>query len=86
MFQKASSVFHVELNRTPLEERDSVVEEFSLATAGLESSPIAHYINASIRMQYVDTCIMLQDLSRATEIVNSQVAFGNFATGLTLAT
>ncbi|KAI0134494.1 CHAT domain-containing protein [Xylariales sp. AK1849] len=79
MFTEANALFRVELNRTPPEDREPLVEEFLLAIAGLESHRGGDYIEASVRLQWANTCVMLQNLPRAVqEITKSETAFNGF--------
>lgn len=79
MFNEAHALFRVELNRTPPEDRESVVNEFLSTTAVVTSEGGGDYIQASVRLQWANTCVMLQNLPRAEEeLTRSEVAFNRF--------
>ncbi|KAH8892518.1 hypothetical protein GQ53DRAFT_861857 [Thozetella sp. PMI_491] len=80
MFHEAAAVFRVELNRTALEQREPVVEEFLLAIeTGFPSSNGKDFVEATVRLQRVDTYIELQDITHAVEeISRSEAAFNRY--------
>jgi hypothetical protein len=76
MFNEASALFRVELNRTPPEDRKLVVNEFLSTIAGFSSKGGGDYMEAFIRLQWANTCAMLQNLLLAEEeLTMSEIAF-----------
>lgn len=69
----------MELNRTPLEHREGVIREILAAVAEIPSSAGRHFIEASIRLQWGTTCVLLQALQRAEEeMTKSEEAFNTY--------
>ncbi|OBT46348.1 hypothetical protein VE00_02777 [Pseudogymnoascus sp. WSF 3629] len=76
MFYEANAVFRVELNRTPLGDRERVVEEFLSAVVEIPTSHGREFIEASVRLQWGTTYVLLQALPRAVEeMARSEAAF-----------
>lgn len=79
MFYEANSLFRVELNRTPLEHREDVIREFLAAIAEIPSSAGRQFIEASVRLQWGTTYVLLRALSRAEEeMTRSEEAFNTY--------
>ncbi|KAF4956681.1 hypothetical protein FGADI_3670 [Fusarium gaditjirri] len=79
MFNEANALFRVELNRTPPEEREPVVNDFMRAVESIPSSRGRDYIEAVVRLQWATTHIQLQaSESAAEEFDKSAAAFQRF--------
>lgn len=64
---EANALFRIELNRTPLDDRERVIREFLAAIATNTSSAEGLFVEASVRLQWGATCVLLQALQRAEE-------------------
>ncbi|KAI1017296.1 hypothetical protein LB505_001904 [Fusarium chuoi] len=79
MFSEANALFRAELNRTPPEDRGSVVTEFLEAVASISPSRGRDYIDAVVRLQWATTHIQLQAPESAVEeFEKSEAAFQRF--------
>ncbi|KAK8064412.1 CHAT domain-containing protein [Apiospora phragmitis] len=79
MMKEANAVFRVELNRTPIEDREPVVEEFLSVLAGVLEARDRSYFEAIVRLQWANTLVMLQNVCRALEEMDrSEAAFNAF--------
>lgn len=79
MIKEANAVFRVELNRTPIEGREPVVEDFLSALAEIPESHYRSYFEAMVRLQWANTLVMLQNVPRASgEMDLSEAAFNRF--------
>jgi hypothetical protein len=66
-FYEANALFRVELNRTPLNDREKVITEFLAAIATSTTNAGRHFVEASVRLQWGVTYVLLQALQRAEE-------------------
>ncbi|KAK8073072.1 hypothetical protein PG996_006420 [Apiospora saccharicola] len=79
MVKEANAIFRVELNRTPIESREPVVEEFLSELAEIPESRDRSYFEAIVRLQWANTLVMLQRVPRASEEMDlSEAAFNRF--------
>ncbi|KXJ85539.1 CHAT domain-domain-containing protein [Microdochium bolleyi] len=79
MFNEANALFRQLLNRTPLEDRELVVEEFLLSVEIMPAASIKKYFEAVVRLQWAGTYFLLQEQERAVEELDkSAVAFNTF--------
>ncbi|KAK0389305.1 hypothetical protein NLU13_2880 [Sarocladium strictum] len=78
-FNEANALFRAEMNRTPLEARIAIVEEFLEAIDGVPSSRGRDFIEAAVRLQSATTFVLLQAPERALEEFDkSEAAFERF--------
>ncbi|KAK8017063.1 hypothetical protein PG993_015252 [Apiospora rasikravindrae] len=76
MAKEANAVFRVELNRTPIEDREPVVHEFLSTLAGVPEARDRDYFEALVRLQWATTLVMLQNVPGALEeMERSEAAF-----------
>ncbi|KAK8121604.1 hypothetical protein PG984_010274 [Apiospora sp. TS-2023a] len=79
MIKEANAIFRVELNRTPIEGREPVVEDFLSELSGIPESRDRSYFEAIVRLQWSNTLVMLQRTPRASEEMDlSEAAFNKF--------
>ncbi|KAK7994557.1 hypothetical protein PG991_016145 [Apiospora marii] len=79
MTKEANAVFRVELNRTAIEGREPVVEEFLSVLAGVPETSGRSYFEAVVRLQWANTLVMQQNVPRASEELDmSEAAFNRF--------
>lgn len=78
-FHEANALFRVELNRTSPEDRGSVCQEFLEAIAEVPEKRGRDLIEATVRLQWATTHIMLQAPVKAVEeFEKSEAAFQKF--------
>ncbi|CZR62705.1 uncharacterized protein PAC_12602 [Phialocephala subalpina] len=79
MFNEANALFRMELNRNPPEDREPVVAEFLSSIAKLHLNRGRDFLEASVRLQWANTYVLLQMLPRATEeIAKSELIFNRY--------
>ncbi|KAL2064053.1 hypothetical protein VTL71DRAFT_4547 [Oculimacula yallundae] len=80
MYNEAHALFRVEVNRTPLEYREPIFEEFLGTVASLPSTYRGQeFVEASIRLQWAVTHVQTQENGRAAEeFSESELAFDRF--------
>jgi hypothetical protein len=78
-FYEANALFRVELNRTPLDDREKVIKEFLAAIATSTTSAGRHFVEASVRLQWGVTYVLLQASQRAEEeMAKSEEVFNRY--------
>ncbi|KAH7031398.1 CHAT domain-containing protein [Microdochium trichocladiopsis] len=79
MFNEANALFRQTLNRTPLENREIVVEEFLASIGNMPATTLKRYFEAVVRLQWAGTYFLLQKRDRAIEeMEKSAAAFNAF--------
>ncbi|KAK7999317.1 hypothetical protein PG990_011917 [Apiospora arundinis] len=79
MIKEANAIFRVEFNRTPIETRKPVVQEFLSRIDGISETSTRSYYEAIVRLQWANTLLMLQNVPRAVEEIDrSEAAFNGF--------
>ncbi|KAK8103437.1 NAD(P)-binding domain protein [Apiospora kogelbergensis] len=79
MIHEANAMFRVELNRTPLEDRGPVAQEFLSMIPTISEVRDRGYFEAVVGLQWANTLLMLQDVPRAVEEIDkSEAAFNRF--------
>ncbi|KAK7983217.1 hypothetical protein PG989_010619 [Apiospora arundinis] len=79
MIKEANAIFRVEFNRTPIETREPVVQEFLSRIDGISETSTRSYYEAIVRLQWANTLLMLQNVPRAVEEIDkSEAAFNGF--------
>lgn len=81
MFNEANALFRVELNRTSLEGREPILEEFLTAIEGLPTSHGRDLIESMVRLQGAISYILIYNFPRAKEeIEKSEAALNRWCT------
>ncbi|KAH7399640.1 CHAT domain-containing protein [Pyrenochaeta sp. MPI-SDFR-AT-0127] len=79
MFNEANALFRVELNRTPLESREPVIEEFLKAIVDFPTSSGRDLIESIVRLQWASSYVLVHDLPNAkAEIEKSESALNRW--------
>jgi CHAT domain-containing protein len=79
MFNEANALFRVELNRTPLADRESVVKEFLSQIAAIGSNLGRDHMESSVRLQWSASYMELGNAARVIEeLTAAEAAFNKW--------